>query len=362
MRQASAPLVGNRFGVYILPGRIKSPAAGIVEAIEAERIGLASAWLSERFALKESGVLCGAMAQATTTLRITGTVYSHNRHPLTTASLASTMQAISGNRFTLLIARGAPAMFASMSMSDTNHAFVADTIGILRRLWAGERVSYHGVAGNFPEMRLVDLYDGPTPPIVLTAVGPKALALAAVHADGALLHPMLTPEGLGKAARIVRDAAERAGRDPARVRVYCPVVVAADLGPEEEDAVVAGRAVTYFQIETIGKLLCSFNGWDPGVVDRLRALPMFANLGTHGAADQAFVRHQLVEASRVLPREWLRYGAVTGTARQCAARLLEFVAAGADEVVLHGSTSRQLGGVVGELHRMISGSTSIKAC
>src|SRR3546814_20056157 len=49
----------EKFGTYILPGRVNDPRRGIEEAQEAERIGLGAVWISERFALKEIGRATG---------------------------------------------------------------------------------------------------------------------------------------------------------------------------------------------------------------------------------------------------------------------------------------------------------------
>ena len=54
-------------------------------------------------------------------------------------------------------------------------------------------------------------------------------------------------------------------------------------------------------------------------------------------------RPELVELSRNLPAEWLSSSSAVGTAAVCAARLHEYIDAGADEVVLHGTTAEHLG-------------------
>ena len=72
-----------------------------------------------------------------------------------------------------------------------------------------------------------------------------------------------------------------------------------------------------------GEVLTQANGWDDKVLADLRAHPTFARLGQE-MADQAFTRAQLVEASRVIPREWYASGAAVGTARQCAERLKDY--------------------------------------
>jgi hypothetical protein len=123
------------------------------------------------------------------------------------------------------------------------------------------------------------------------------------------------------------------------------VVTAPDRAPEEEAAVVGGRAVTYFQIPSFGELLVGVNDWDTGPLDRLRAAPQLA--GLRGAADNVFTRDQLTEVSKLLPPEWLETGAAMGTAAVCATRMAEYLDAGADELVLHGTTPELLGSAVG---------------
>src|ERR1700704_1198179 len=92
----------ERVGTYILPGRVRDPIRGLDEAKEAERIGLGAVWISERYATKEPAVLSGAVSQLTQRVRIAATMYATVRNPVVTASVCNLMQALSGNRFTLL--------------------------------------------------------------------------------------------------------------------------------------------------------------------------------------------------------------------------------------------------------------------
>jgi 5,10-methylenetetrahydromethanopterin reductase len=338
----------DKVGTYILPGRVRDPVRGLDEAKDAERIGLGAIWISERYATKEPAVLSGAVSQLTERARIAATMYVTLRNPVVTASVCNLMQALTGNRFTLLLARGVAPYLATFGSPPITFARLGDFISIVRRLWAGETVRYEGALGSFPALQLTDRHEGPPPPIVLTAIGPKALAFAGEHCDGVLLHPFLTTTGVAKSAKIVREAAERAGRDPHSVRVYHNIIVAPDLSPEEEAAVVGGRAITYFQLPDFGDLIVSINGWDPAVLARMRAHPRLAHLGGK-TADQAFTRMELVDVSRTLPSFWYSEGAAVGTAAQCAAKLCEFLNSGADELVLHGSAPKQMESVALEL-------------
>jgi alkanesulfonate monooxygenase SsuD/methylene tetrahydromethanopterin reductase-like flavin-dependent oxidoreductase (luciferase family) len=108
--------------------------------------------------------------------------------------------------------------------------------------------------------------------------------------------------------------------------------------------VVGGRAVTYFQIPGFGERLAETNGWDPEPLRRLREHPQLT--GVRGSADFVRTREQLTDAATVLPAEWLASSAAVGSPEHCVSRLRDYLAAGADELVLHGSTPDQLPAVI----------------
>jgi 5,10-methylenetetrahydromethanopterin reductase len=45
---------------YLLPGHTTTPADAIEEARQAESMGLSRVWLSERFDVKDAGVICAS--------------------------------------------------------------------------------------------------------------------------------------------------------------------------------------------------------------------------------------------------------------------------------------------------------------
>lgn len=351
--EPGAQALFDKFGTYILPGRVSDPRRGIEEAIEAERIGLGCVWISERFALKEPAVLAGAVSQATSKIRITGTFYATMRHPIVTASVANLMQALSGDRFRVMFARAVPAYMKMLGAAPITMDRLADTISIMQRLWAGETVNYEGIMGNFPMLKLTDKHDGPPPPIIFTAIGPKSLEFAGTHCDGVLLHPFVSPQGVRNSAKIVRDAAEKAGRDPLAVRIYHNIIVAPDLPKDEEDAVVRGRAITYFELPGFGDLIVEINEWDKSVLDQIRAHPKIACLNGK-PADQAYTRQELVDVGQILPQQWIDDGAAVGTAAQCADQLMAYLDAGADEILLHGAAPKDMGPLTIELKRALA--------
>ena len=145
-------------GIFLIAGRTKDPARALVEGEEAERLGFRRAWLSERYDLKEAGALLGGVSARTTRLEVgTGVLASGSRHPLITAAIASTMQAMYGGRFILGLGRSAGEYLAKQSITIHSLKAFADYIEIVRALLAGDAVTYDGPAGSFDELKVVDL-------------------------------------------------------------------------------------------------------------------------------------------------------------------------------------------------------------
>jgi 5,10-methylenetetrahydromethanopterin reductase len=329
-------------GAYVLPGRVTDPGAVVHQAQTAERLGLRTIWLSERWGTKDLGVLVGAVSQVTSEIRIaSGITHLQSRHPALLASLAMTAQALSGGRFVLGVGRSVDAMWEAVGLPSSTNASIVDHVDIFRRLCRGEKVRYDGPAGRYPSLRLNDLPDQPVPPMVFATIGPKGLALAGRHFDGVLLHPFLTTAAVHRSVQLVRSAERAAGRPPGSVRVYATVVVACELPSDEERAVVGARAVTYYQIPGFGERLAAANGWDPEPLTRLRSHPLLS--GIRGSADSVLTREQLVEVASVLPAAWTRDAAAIGSAHACHRVFDRYREAGADELVLHGSTPNRLG-------------------
>lgn len=222
-------------------------------------------------------MITGAISQVTSKVRIaSGVTHLQSRHPAVLASLAMTAQALSDGRFILGVGRSVEAMWKAVGLPPSTSASIVDHADIFRRLCRGDRVRYDGPAGTYPSLRLNDLPDQPVPPLVFAAIGPKGLELAGRHFDGVLLHPFLTPAAVRRSVDLVRGAERASGRPAGSVRVYATVVVACDLPPDEEVAVVAARAVAYYQIPGFGERLAAANGWDTEPLTRLRSHPCSA--------------------------------------------------------------------------------------
>src|SRR5690606_41573171 len=91
----------NELGFYTLAGAPRSPAELLDEVPTAEALGLGSVFISERFNIKVAVTLSGAVGATSRRLGIATAATNHNtRHPIVTASYATTMHRLTGGRFT----------------------------------------------------------------------------------------------------------------------------------------------------------------------------------------------------------------------------------------------------------------------
>jgi alkanesulfonate monooxygenase SsuD/methylene tetrahydromethanopterin reductase-like flavin-dependent oxidoreductase (luciferase family) len=157
-----------------------------------------------------------------------------------------------------------------------------------------------------------------------------------------VLHTFFTDETTTRCVEAVRSAADRAGRDPASVRVWScyatiPDTIPADLRLKK----TVGRLATYLQ--GYGDLLVSTNHWDPDVLARFRADDIVQSVP--GAIDQIADTATLEHIATLLPDDWLEPAAY-GDPATCAKRVLGQFDLGVDGVIMHGATPSELAPVV----------------
>ena len=330
-------------GFYTLAGAPESPRELIGEVRDAEAMGLGAAFISERFNVKEASTLSGAAAAVSEQIRIiTGATNHNTRHPIVTASYASTMHFLTGGRFTLGIGRGIAPLQDAYGMGRITTAQMEDFAGLMRRLWRGETIVGHdGPAGSWPVLRLDPDFDEEIP-LGLVAFGPNSLELGGRAFDDVILHTFFTDETLERCVQTVKSAAERAGRDPDSVRVWSCLATVGDHIPEPlRIKKRIGRLSTYLQ--AYGDLMVTTNGWDPAVLAAFRADPFVA--GFRGALDGKATTEELEQVATLLPDEWLA-PAATGTPTECVATIRSQLDLGADAVILHGATPTELRPIV----------------
>src|SRR5882757_10693722 len=176
--QALAPL-NEDLSAWIIAGAVSSdptlferdtegrtPAQGIQDGVDAERLGFRRVFISERWDLKEADVILAGIGAKTTRLElVTGIIVPTTRHPWMVAALGATMQSCFGPRFVLGLGRGENLAFRGMGIEMTRFDALVESAKMTRRLWAGESVAYEGQLGKFDALQSHEIYQGPQPPI-----------------------------------------------------------------------------------------------------------------------------------------------------------------------------------------------------
>ncbi len=330
-------------GFYTLAGAPDTPRDLIDEVREAESLGLGAAFISERFNIKEASTLSGAAGAVSENIEIiTGATNHNTRHPIVTASYATTMHFLTGGRFTLGIGRGIAPLQDAFGMERITTAQMEDFALLMRRLWHGETVIGHdGPCGSWPILRLDPDFDEDIR-LGLVAFGPRSLDLGGRVFDDVILHTFFTDETLVRCVETVKSAAERAGRDPDSVRVWsCYATIGDHIDGPLRLKKSVGRLATYLQ--AYGDLMVETNRWDPAVLEAFRADPVVADF--RGAIDSKATTSELEHIATLIPDEWLAPSA-TGSPSNCAHAVRNQLALGADAVILHGASPTELRPIV----------------
>ncbi len=205
-----------------------------------------------------------AAAAVTTSLRIGGFVFANDfRHPLILAREAATLDLLSGGRLELGLGAGwRTADYRQLGLSydapGRRIDRLAESIGLVKRLLAGETVTHEG-----PHYRLGDArvwprpVQQPHPRILMGGGGPRMLRLAAREADivgfipqfNQRGRPILTDITEGALDRKVALVREAAGDRFARLELNLFI---ADAGMVGSGQPVAGSVLTAAKSATVG--------------------------------------------------------------------------------------------------------------
>ncbi|ABS05731.1 TIGR03842 family LLM class F420-dependent oxidoreductase [Kineococcus radiotolerans] len=203
------------FGVVL---QNTAPASRVVElARQAELHGFTHAWTFDSHLLwEEPYVVYSAMLAATRNI-VVGPMVTN---PLTrdwtvTASSYATLNEMYGPRTICGIGRGDSAV-RTLAGRPSTLATLREAVHVIRELANGRSVEHRGQTIRFPWARATHEQDRTQ--VWVAAYGPKALQLTGEVADGFILQ-LADPDIAAWTIRFVREAAERAGRDPGSVKI-----------------------------------------------------------------------------------------------------------------------------------------------
>ena len=209
------------FRFVVHEGSARTGAAWLDVARRAESIGYAALYMPDHLGRQYSPLTALAAAAAvTTSLRVAPYVAANDfRHPLLLARELATLDVVSGGRAEIGIGAGWRTadyrqLGAAYDPPKVRIDRLVESLGILKRLFAGETVSHEGRHYRIGEARLEPRpVQQPHPPFVIGGGGPRMLRLAAREADIVGLIPQFDAHG----RPIVGQATEAATRAKAQI-------------------------------------------------------------------------------------------------------------------------------------------------
>jgi len=181
---------------------------------------LATASPSPHRHLDGMAVAAAAAVLTRNTPIVTTVVDTVRRHPAMLAQSALTLDHLSRGRFVLGLGSGELENTVPYGFDfEKPVARFEEAIKIIKMLWESDGpIDFDGQFHHLEHARLdTEPYDGKHPPIWIGAAGPRMLRITGRHADGWWPNGAYTPEDYHQKLSVVREAAERAGRDPAAI-------------------------------------------------------------------------------------------------------------------------------------------------
>jgi alkanesulfonate monooxygenase SsuD/methylene tetrahydromethanopterin reductase-like flavin-dependent oxidoreductase (luciferase family) len=188
---------------------------------EAEARGFEMGFFSETIELmRDSVTALAAIGLATTRLILGTTQIVRLRSPVVMAQSAASLDELTAGRMTIAPGACTSSHARRHSLEPLDPAgTLREWVEAIRLVLTGEKVSYRGRFVSFEDVRLGWTPLRKTIPIYIPATSRTGLKLAGQIGDGVVLNAVCSPEYTENALKIVRKAAEAAGKDWANFEV-----------------------------------------------------------------------------------------------------------------------------------------------
>jgi 5,10-methylenetetrahydromethanopterin reductase len=223
------------FGLGLWQGLTFASLASLGRA--AEQLGYASLWYANHKLYRD--MLVGLTVLASHTQRVklgTFVAEPYSLHPALTAAAIASLDEVSHGRAILGLGTGG-ANFNELGIRrDRPARAMVESIQLVRRLLAGEHVTFHGDVFSVADAWL-HLPSHAHVPIVLASRGDLVLQVAGRLADGVMLSTYATPRGQRHAREMVARGARQADRPLDEVHQ----IIRVDLALDEDPAVARAQ-------------------------------------------------------------------------------------------------------------------------
>lgn len=298
----------------------------------AESGGIDRLWYADEKFFRDPYVSLAYLAQHTQRIQL-GVCVSDpfTRHPALMAMAMATLDQASAQRTTLGLGAGFSGLEAMGLAALKPAQALRESIQVIRRLWAGETVTYptqtfslRACQLNFTARRDI--------PICIASSGRQILRLAGELADAVMFGDMASARILTRALEQVQMGAQRAGRSLSGI----PLIARANLVLSEDVTAALQRMKPWIAVGLWDK----YPKWDyylnyePDWEARFQPLQEFAR--AQGSKPRNVGDHELVEPySALVTDEMVRDNALVGNVDQVVQQLREIAGTGVNEVAVY---------------------------
>lgn len=206
-------------------------------AIRAEALGFRDLWVTENtldhVTSFDPVVILTYAAALTSRIGLGASVLVLPVHdPRMVAHQWATLDQVSNGRAIMGVGIGRPVHYAEFQVSaEARVARFREQIEMIRALWSGDPVTHHGRFYHVDNVKLgIRPVQAPLP--IWMGVGhPDAIRRSAVLADGWMGAGGSATDDFRRAVPMLRDALEKAGRDPATFPISKRIFIAVDENP-----------------------------------------------------------------------------------------------------------------------------------
>ena len=299
-------------------------------AVEAEKLGVDSAWSAEAWGMDAIAPLA-YLAARTETLRLgTGIMQLCARTPAATAMTAMAMDTVTDGRFLLGLGNSGPQVVEGLHGEpfDRPATRMREFVEIVRLACAGEKLAFDGKTISLPrpggQGKALRVAQPPVRiPVYLATLAPRALEMTGEVADG-WLGTSFVPDAAEAHFAYLRKGAEKAGRTLEDISLCVDASIGIIDDPEKLFPML--KAQLAFQLSAMGSPTMNFYN------------DAYARAGFEDACHQVralWLEKKRQEAADAVPDDMVMRTAILGDEAAVTARLRQYAEVGIDILMLH---------------------------
>ncbi len=285
----------------------------------AEQNGLESIWTMENHHLRDGVTTAAVTLERTDRIPvIIGTLSPFFRHPIEIGLTLANLERMYPGRTGLNLGVGMQETLTRIGITGHHRPMkpLREAIDIIRLLFKGERFAYEGERFQIERHHLSgDKLN--TPPIFLSVMGPKLIALAGEIADGVNLPLASSPEYTAQSVAQFEEGSRTGDRDRGKQTIVTEVLV--QVGDKADDISGIRRLLGFHYASEYFKKVVAPSGLD---------VP-------HDEIREAFIKREMDRVDAFITDEMVHTFAAVGTADDIVRRLKDYEAAGADMILLY---------------------------